>query len=347
MVNQLLKWYQQNKRDLPWRKTCDPYKIWVSEIILQQTQIKTGIKYYNNFIGKFPSVQSLALSNEIGVLKIWEGLGYYSRAINMLYTAKKIVSDYNGIFPSKYDELLQLKGIGQYTASAISSICFNEKKAVVDGNVYRLLSRLYNIQVPINTNSGKKKIQEIADNLIPYKDPGTYNQAIMDFGSIHCKKNNPKCNTCPFNKKCKAAKLNLVALLPFKIKSKRIRSRNFNYLFITDYKYCLIKERTHNDIWEKLYELPLIESDLEIDVQTIEKNKYINQLDIININHQYKISHKLSHQNLNIKFWEVVTKRIISDSEFIKIKINDINKYPFPKPIQNYFNNGDLKFSCQ
>jgi len=131
LVNQLLKWYQQNKRDLPWRKTCDPYKIWVSEIILQQTQIKTGIKYYNNFIGKFPSVQSLALSNEIGVLKIWEGLGYYSRAINMLYTAKKIVSDYNGIFPSKYDELLQLKGIGQYTASAISSICFNEKKAVV------------------------------------------------------------------------------------------------------------------------------------------------------------------------------------------------------------------------
>ncbi len=347
MVNQLLTWYHKNKRDLPWRKTSDPYKIWVSEIILQQTQIKTGTQYYNIFIKKFPNVESLALAEEIDILKIWEGLGYYTRAINMLSTAKKIKTDYNGRFPSKYDELIKLRGIGQYTASAISSICFDEKKAVVDGNVYRVLTRLYNVQIPINTNAGKKKIQKIADGLIPSKDPGTYNQAIMDFGSMQCKKNNPKCNICPLKKKCKATKLNLVRVLPIKKLSKKITLRYFNYLFITDLEYFLIKQRKTNDIWKKLYELPLIESKEKIDITTLEHNQYLNQFNVNSIQYQYETNHILSHQKLIITFWEVKINNRLTNNRCIKINKKDINRYPFPKPLQTYFNKGNLKLSIQ
>ena len=337
MVNQLLKWYHENKRDLPWRKTSDPYKIWVSEIILQQTQIQTGTKYYNTFITRFPNVRSLALAKEIDVLKIWEGLGYYTRAINMLYTAKKIHADYHGVFPCKYEDLMKLKGIGPYTASAISSICYNEKKAVVDGNVYRVLTRLYNIQIPINSNAGKKKIQELADRLIPKKNPGAYNQAIMDFGSIHCKKNNPKCNICPLKKDCKAIKLDLVKILPIKKLSKKIIFRYFNYLFITDNKYFLIKQRETNDIWKKLYELPLIESKGEINIQQLKKSEYLNQFNINSIKYQYKTQHILSHQKLIITFWEVKTNNRLINNRYIKINTKDIKKYPFPKPLKTYF----------
>ncbi len=347
MVNQLLEWYHQNKRDLPWRKTYDPYKIWVSEIILQQTQIQTGTKYYHAFIKKFPNIESLSLAKERDVLKVWEGLGYYTRAINMLYAAKKINTDYDGIFPSKYEDLIKLKGIGQYTASAISSICYNEKKAVVDGNVYRVLTRLYNIHTPINTSIGKKEIQNIADNLIPEKDPGSYNQAMMDFGSIHCKKSNPKCQICPLKKHCKAIKLDLVKLLPIKKLNKKITVRYFNYLFIADSKYFLIKQRKTNDIWKKLYELPLIESQSELNLNSLESNNYLNQFNINSIKQQYKTIHILSHQKLIITFWEIKTNNRLTNNRYTQITRQDINKYPFPKPLQNYFNKGNLKLSIQ
>ncbi len=344
MTHQLLEWYEKNKRELPWRETSDPYKIWVSEIILQQTQVKTGIKYYDKFITTFPNVKALSIAKEIEVLKIWEGLGYYRRALNMLHAAKTIVYDYNNIFPIKYNDLIKLKGIGAYTAAAISSICYNEKRAVVDGNVYRVLSRLYNIKTPINTHIGKKKFQKIADELIPNKNPGTYNQAIMDFGSIHCKKNNPKCNICPLIKNCKGLIFNNIDNLPVKQLSKKLKIRHFNYLFITDDDYFIIEQRGSSDIWSKLYQLPLIESGAPMNRKLLIQNNYFEPFNILDIKHEYNTNHILSHQKLIISFWKINTDRIKSNTIAIRIKKTDIKKYPFPKPLQKYFNKAYLNY---
>jgi A/G-specific adenine glycosylase len=344
LINQLLEWYGQNKRELPWRETSDPYRIWVSEIILQQTQIKTGIKYYNKFITAFPNIKSLSSAKEIEVLKIWEGLGYYKRALNMLHTAKAIVRDYNNVFPVEYNELIKLKGIGAYTAAAISSICYNEKRAVVDGNVYRVLSRFYNIKTPINTHIGQKKFQKIADKLIPDQNPGTYNQAIMDFGSTHCKKNNPKCNICPLKNNCKGFKLNNICNLPVKKFSKKLKTRHFNYFFITDDEYFIIEQRGINDIWSKLYQLPLIESEIPMNRKLVGQNSCLEQFNILDVQHDYNTIHILSHQKLIISFWQVKTNRLELITTGIRIKKIDMKKYPFPKPLQKYFDKAHLNY---
>ena len=230
MTNKIIQWYNVNKRDLPWRKTKDPYKIWVSEIILQQTQIKKGTSYYVKFINTFPDVKILSQSNDTEILNIWQGLGYYNRALNMLHTAKSVVKHYNGVFPNQYNELIKLRGVGEYTASAISSICSDESKAVLDGNVYRVLSRVYNISEVINSSAGKKKIQTIADKLLPASNTGRYNQAIMDFGSIQCVKYNPNCNICPISNNCIAFQKNIINTRPVIKRKIKIKSRYLNYL---------------------------------------------------------------------------------------------------------------------
>lgn len=332
----LLKWYKDNKRDLPWRKTKEPYKIWVSEIILQQTQIKTGLNYYNKFIHEFPTVKKLAKAETERVLKIWEGLGYYNRALNMLESAKLVVKKYNGIFPKEYDELIKLKGVGPYTAAAISSFCNKEKKAVVDGNVYRVLSRLYNVETNINTTTGKKEFQQIANKLISQNHPGEYNQAIMDFGSTHCTKYHPKCKNCPFQRKCISFKLGNVHLRPVKIAKKISKIRYFNYLFITNKLAFLIQQRSGLDIWKKLYELPLIETDKKIDKLGLINQKKLKYLEIINIKKNYDQEHHLSHQKLKITFWEINVKSLNINDNIKKIKQEHINKYPFPKPLEKY-----------
>ena len=342
MTDKLLGWYYQNKRDLPWRKTKNPYLIWVSEIILQQTQIKTGLNYYQRFIEKFPTVKSLSIASEIEVLSIWQGLGYYNRALNMLISAKMVMKQYNGIFPIKYNHLIQLKGIGEYTASAISSICANEKKAVVDGNVYRFLSRLYNIDIPINTNQGKKEFQKIADKMLPNKNSGTYNQAIMEFGSMHCRKHRPKCNTCPFQLKCLSFKYGVIELRPVKNRQTITKTRYLNYFLIRNKREFIIQQRSANDIWKKLYELPLIESKNEMTTEQLLKHHYLKNLQITNIKHLSYIKHKLTHQNLEISLWAAWTKKMKFRNNFLKITLDEVPKYPFPKPLKQYFDKAHI-----
>ncbi|OUV54951.1 MAG: A/G-specific adenine glycosylase [Flavobacteriales bacterium TMED113] len=338
----LLKWYKKNKRDLPWRRTKDPYKIWVSEIILQQTRIDQGINYYLNFIEKFPNIESLAKANDEDVLKIWEGLGYYNRAMNMLHSARQVVKG-NKKIPNTYNELIKLKGIGEYTAAAISSICFEEKKAVVDGNVYRVLSRVFNIKTPINTAIGKKKYSDIANKLISNKNFGDYNQAIMDFGSIQCTKHEPKCTNCIFINSCLGFKFNTIDKRPLKnkiilAKKKRI----LNYFMINSHsKYIFIQKRKKG-IWKNLFEFPLYESKQIINEKIIKEKKILNnifnQSDMIGISLSKKTTHILSHQNLKIFFWEILAKKIKNTNDILKINKTEITKYPFPKPIKIYLN---------
>ena len=231
--NLLIQWYLHNKRDLPWRKTIDPYRIWLSEIILQQTRVDQGMAYYFKFIYNFPSVFDLAKASEEDVLKLWQGLGYYSRARNLHFSAKYIVNELKGTFPANYYNLIKLKGVGDYTASAIASICYNESTAVVDGNVYRVLARYFGINTPINTSKGIKKFKQLAQELIDSKNPGTYNQAAMELGATVCKPQKPLCNECVFNNSCVALSKNLISNLPVKVNKLKIKQRYFNYLVIT------------------------------------------------------------------------------------------------------------------
>lgn len=338
----ILKWYKKNKRNLPWRKTKEPYKIWVSEIILQQTQMSQGIKYYLNFIENFPNLESLAKSNDSNVLKVWEGLGYYSRAINMLNTAKFLIKN-NKDFPSSYDELIKLKGIGDYTASAISSICKNERRAVLDGNVFRVISRVFNISKPINQSSGKKIFQKITLELLPRKKTGNYNQALMDFGSTHCTIKKPKCIKCSIQQICKSFKLKNIEFRPVKIKNNETKkNRLLNYFIIIFRKKIFINKRIQKDIWRNLYEPPLLESNKIISKHLIQQtfSSYFKKTNTKEIELSKKISHKLSHQNLEIYFWKVNVSSLEEKKEnkLIKVDFKSLSKYPFPKPIAKYLN---------
>ncbi len=232
-IRQILKdWYEQNKRDLPWRNTKDAYKIWISEIILQQTRVNQGYNYYLRFIERFPNVKSLAEAEEQEVLKHWQGLGYYSRARNLHKTAKSVISEFNGKFPLHYNDILSLSGIGEYTAAAISSFAYNQPYAAVDGNIFRVLSRLVANETPIDTSKGKKEFTGIAKKLLDKNNPGTHNQAIMEFGAMYCTPKNPDCENCPLKEFCKAYKLNVVELLPIKQGKTKVTNRYFNYFFI-------------------------------------------------------------------------------------------------------------------
>ena len=334
MTSKIVSWYKVNKRNLPWRQSRDPYKIWVSEIILQQTQIKNGINYYNKFLRLFPDVKKLANSSEENVLKAWQGLGYYNRAINMLHTAKKIAFDLDGSFPNNYSELLKLKGVGDYTASAISSICYNEKKAVVDGNVYRVISRYFDVEESIDTAKGKHKIKKIAVSKLPEDKIGDYNQALMDFGSLQCTKHNPKCLDCPLANKCVAKKKHTVHLRPVKSKIKVSKIRYFNYLHIKNNCYFIVQKRESDDVWKKLYEFPLIESKKKLKFEELIKNSFFKNFKVLDFKKKLVLVHKLSHQQLKIFFWELYVENIPSD--FKKITFNQFKKYPFPKPFEIY-----------
>ena len=343
----IISWYLINKRDLPWRKTKNSYKIWVSEIILQQTKISQGINYYNKFISKFPNLESLAKSNNSEILKVWQGLGYYNRALNMLKNAK-ILHNKKREFPKSYNELIKLKGVGEYTASAISSICNNEKKAVLDGNVYRVLSRVFNISKPINKLSSQKLFKQKAEDLLPEANFGDYNQAIMDFGSTQCKPTNPKCNTCVIIKYCKAYEFQNIKSRPRKIQNKKkLKIRHLNYLFIYDENYIYLQKRRNLDIWRNLYELPLIETNNELEEKLL-KLSIQNKLKITKFNLPLllkKIIHKLTHQKLKICFWKLDIKnaKLLNNKHFIKAHKTELNKYPFPKPISKYLDEHIIK----
>ena len=342
--NTLIQWYLQNDRELPWRKTKNPYFIWLSEIILQQTRVAQGMSYYLKFIEVFPTVFDLSKATESNVLKMWQGLGYYSRARNLHFTANQIATELNGEFPSTYKEIIKLKGIGDYTASAISSICFDEPTAVVDGNVYRVLSRYFGIKTPINSSAGIKEFKALAQTLIDFKQPGTFNQAIMDFGALHCKPQNPLCESCVVNDSCIAFEKKTVKKLPVKNKKIKIRKRYLNYLvIISNDKKTILSERKGKGIWQGLYEFPFIEA-----AETISLNKLILTPDFIklipsesNISlfNKKEIVHKLSHQHLHTQFWIIKTE----NSSKIKIKWTELDAYPVPVLIANFLAHFQIK----
>ncbi|MBP8791692.1 MAG: A/G-specific adenine glycosylase [Lutibacter sp.] len=335
----LVTWYLQNKRDLPWRKSQNPYNIWLSEIILQQTRVDQGTAYYLKFVEHFPSVFELANASEEEVLKLWQGLGYYSRARNLHFSAKYIANDLKGVFPSTYNELLQLKGVGDYTASAIASICFNEATAVVDGNVYRVLARYFGIATPINSTAGIKEFKQLAQALLNAQDSGTHNQAIMEFGARMCKPQNPDCRICPLQDSCVALSKNNIKELPVKEKKTKVRNRYFNYLVIeTSDGKTLIEKRTKG-IWINLYQFPLVESKHEIDELQLVKSDVFNSLfseisTEISLFNTNMVLHKLSHQHIFTKFWIVK----MASSEKMNIDWKGIAQYPVPVLIDNFLN---------
>lgn len=340
----LTNWYSINKRELPWRQTTDPYCIWLSEIILQQTQVKQGLPYYKAFLDEFPSVFHLAKAKEAKVLKLWQGLGYYSRARNLHTTAKYVVDALKGEFPNNYKQLLKLKGIGDYTASAISSICFNEVAAVVDGNVYRTLSRYFGIDTPINSSKGAKEFKLLAQELIDKKQPAEFNQAIMEFGAMQCKPKNPNCMLCPFKASCVALQNNRIHELPVKIKSAKAKKKYFNFLvFISDTNKTILEKREGAGIWQNLYQFPLIETKAEADYKTIfDQVKQLAKLKDVSFElllyNKDAIVHKLSHQHLHTKFWIIKTNQDFKNG----ILIGDIENYAVPILIGNFIENFDF-----
>ncbi len=336
---EIYKWFNSNKRDLPWRKTSDPYKIWISEIILQQTRVAQGTNYYCRFIEEFPNVLDLANSSEDNVLKLWQGLGYYTRARNLHFTAKYIVSNYNGVFPCDFKTILSLKGIGNYTAAAIASIAFDLPHAVVDGNIYRVISRFYGITTPIDSQKGKTEILKIANDLIPQKNSGFHNQAFMEFGALQCLPKSPECNLCPLEKKCYAANYNLTKQIPVKEKKVKKSIRYFYYYIFECKDSILLDKRTKKDIWKNLYQFPLVESKNEFSDTEILKLKVpfkINKkTNLKSISVTYK--HILTHQIIYARFIHIETEDFnLNDSNFIRVNKKDIYKFAVPRLLENY-----------
>ena len=339
---QLICWYNENKRDLPWRETKNPYKIWISEIVLQQTRVAQGLNYYLQFIEKFPTVNILADASEKEVLRIWQGLGYYSRARNLHSAAKSIVELYNSKVPDTYKEIISLKGIGEYTAAAVLSTAFNKPYAVVDGNVYRVLSRLFAIETPIDTTLGKKQFAKLAQDLLDVENPGTHNQAIMDFGAMQCTPTQPLCPSCPLQHFCVANKLNGQSEFPVKQKRSKVRKRYFHYFYIEYEGIIYLNKRKSNDIWKNMYEFPLIETEKDMELVDLMETTSFNILfsDVEAIFHQtQKLSkHILTHQHIYANFYEVevLKDNFINRDNFQRIKTSDINNFPVSRLIHRY-----------
>jgi len=334
----LIQWYLQNKRDLPWRKTIDPYYIWLSEIMLQQTRVAQGLPYFLKFTEAFPTVQDMANAPEEHILKLWQGLGYYSRARNLHATAKQVAFEMAGNFPDSYAGLLKLKGVGDYTAAAIASISYGEPVPVVDGNVYRVLARYFGIETDISSSSAKKQFTEVAASLLPKDDAATFNQAMMEFGALQCVPKNPNCGVCIFNQECAAFLTGRVGQLPVKLKKTKVTDRFFNYLIINDVeRNTVVQKRTAKGIWHNLYEFPLIETEKEVSekeavilIQTYDRLGFTPKS--ITLLHPERILHKLSHQHLSIRFWEVEADTVLPDA----IDRTEAMKYPFPIVIHNF-----------
>ncbi len=343
-AQEIISWYQLHKRDLPWRNTDDPYIIWLSEIIMQQTRVKQGTPYFNRFAENYPTVADFANAGEDEILKLWQGLGYYSRGRNMHYTAQMVMEEHAGYFPKTYDQLLKLKGVGEYTAAAIASFSANEAKAVVDGNVFRLLSRYFGIDIPINSGKGKTVFTELANEVMDKSQAGTYNQAVMEFGSLQCKPKNPDCGTCPLHLACHAYTLNKIKDLPVKLKPKKIRDRHFNYIIAAKDKRVLMHKRGPNDIWQNLHQLPLFETVKEIKAEELISTAnftacFGNKVRILSVSKPVK--HILSHQRLHAQFIEIAgfSEQFIADNNWFYASFEDLNLLAQPKLISGFFEN--------
>jgi len=337
----LMKWHEEHARELPWKSDRDPYKIWLSEIILQQTRVEQGLPYYLKILEQFPNLDALANADEDELMQLWQGLGYYSRARNLLFTAKYIQSELRGKFPNNYSDLLKLKGIGPYTAAAISSFAFDEVRAVIDGNVIRVLSRIFGIEIPFDSSKGKKVFEQLASELISQDDPATYNQAIMDFGATQCLPKKPNCISCTFRSTCKAYVQNQV--IEFPVRSKKVLKKDryfYYYVLITPENEVLIRKRSADDIWKGLYEFPLMECNEEEFSRSKHAvypdffNKlYIDKIDKTNATFQYK--QVLTHRIIHAKFITIRTS--FKDKSFPEnnylVDYENLCNFAFPKLI--------------
>ncbi len=344
----LIAWYLQNKREMPWRQTKEPYRIWLSEIILQQTRVAQGEPYYLTFVDTFPTIFDLANATEESVLKLWQGLGYYSRARNLHAAAKYVAYECNGVFPKSFASLLALKGVGEYTASAIASICYGEAVPVIDGNVYRVLSRYFGIDTPINSTEGIKTFKKLAIELMDHDAPSDYNQAIMEFGALQCKPKSPYCIVCPLNDSCEALRLGTVPQLPVKLKKTKVKKRYFNYLIFTiNDQETIVQQRTSKGIWQHLYEFPLVESDRDLTLEEIIASPLFltmtqHQEHTIIPHQEAVVIHKLSHQHLHTRFYTIVMDSHPTVNEAQQLKtIDQLRQLPVPillgKFIETFF----------
>lgn len=336
--NRLIAWYLQNQRDLPWRKTKDPYLIWLSEVILQQTRIAQGTEYFIRFQLKFPTIFDLAVASEDQILKVWQGLGYYSRARNLHATARLLAKHHDGKFPENFTSLKQLKGIGDYTAAAIASICFNHPHAVVDGNVYRVLSRFFNIDTPINSAQGQKEFSELANTLLSRQQAGIHNEAVMELGALVCTPKNYQCHKCPLQHSCLALKNKNIEAFPVKLNKTKVRKRFFNYLVLDiDKTHTVLEKRTGQDIWQNLYQFPLLESQKEIGQEEILQSGLLQQFSLndepnLFLFNNKPIAHKLTHQTIMTNFWIICTKSPVNNA----VKWKNITNFAVPVVINNF-----------
>jgi len=340
--NSLIVWYTHNKRELPWRNISNPYCIWISEIILQQTRVNQGLNYYLRFIEKFPTVEILAKATEDEVMKYWQGLGYYSRARNIHKAANQIVNDFKGVFPTKHADVLKLAGIGVYTSAAICSFAYNQPYAVVDGNVYRVLSRLFALEVPIDSNQGVNIYSKLAQELLNTSQPAIHNQAIMEFGALQCVPASPNCSICPLVGVCKAYQLNMISQLPVKSQKVKVKDRFFNYFYVEFDEITFLKKRDANDIWKNLYEFPLIESDKLFNInELMEFDAFKNLfkgIDIVKIkNESIEFKHILTHRRIYAKFFNIEISNINENFDNIThVPKYEIDKYAVSRLIEMY-----------
>jgi A/G-specific adenine glycosylase len=346
--HELIKWYQAHKRNLPWRDTVDPYRIWMAEIIFQQTRIEQGIHYYHKFLERFPDVASLALASEDEVLLAWQGLGYYARARNMHRAAGEILRQYRGEFPGDYDRLRKLNGIGDYTAAAILSIAFGQPYAVVDGNVQRVFARLFALKAPQNSARFKKIICDISTMILDTSRPGTYNQAVMDFGAMVCKPARPACGQCPLAVHCLANRQGLAAFLPVKTSKRSPKERCFNYLVLgfreKGESYIYINKRTDDDIWKNLHDFPMVEAAGLMSVPEV--RNYLaagmqgNGQEVLSIKASADYHHQLTHRIIRARFFDIALKRRLPGSKLpgkaFAVTLQDIEKYARPRLIDKY-----------
>jgi len=343
-TSSLILWHQNdNNRSLPWKGEKDPYKIWLSEIILQQTRAAQGLSYYHAFTVTYPTVNDLASANDTDVFRLWQGLGYYNRCKNMLATARLVATKYNGIFPGNYSLLLTLKGIGPYTAAAIASFAYNEPVAVVDGNVYRVLSRCFGIDSPIDSTTGKKQFATLAQQLLHSEASAAHNQAIMDLGATVCTPTSPKCELCPLSAQCVATNNNLINLLPVKSKKMVVKQRFFNFILLQCNDTIWIEKRPSGDIWENLHQPYLIETGENDNISALQNDKLFtnNNLNIQNLTLTAIFKQRLTHQVIHTNFYTInINHRSDINSEGGSwVSIHELKKLAFPKTLVSFFKN--------
>ena len=336
----LLDWYAREGRDLPWRRTRDPYRIWLSEVILQQTRVAQGTEYYLRFTERFPDVASLAAAPEDEVLKLWQGLGYYSRARNLHAAARQVVERFGGRFPVALEEVRSLRGVGDYTAAAICSAAYDAPCAVVDGNVYRVLARLFDLDAPIDSTAGKRAFAELAQSQLDTAHPGRYNQAIMDFGALRCIPSSPRCEACPLAGRCLALAAGTVAARPVKQGKARVRDRWFNYLHVSSGDRTLLRRREGRDIWQGLYEFPLVETEGPAELPELVRLPQFRELLGDAPWHLVRSiplpKHQLSHQTLHAVVHRIETLSLTPAAAAMAVPTAALGDYAVPRLIDRY-----------